>query len=156
MPARADGKGLGSTEAARGSLSDWIVLKDGKIENYQVVTPTAWNVGPRDNTGATGPMERSFIGATIADVSDPVEMGHVARSFDSCLVCTVHAYDEKSGKELSKFRIGAFWKGTSVDVPIQTVCRRIATYPTRARAELAASLMVRAADRNLPHPPLGF
>jgi Ni,Fe-hydrogenase I large subunit len=101
-----EGKGFGSTEAARGSLSDWIVIKDGKIENYQVVTPTAWNVGPRDNTGATGPMERSFIGAEIKDPTDPVEMGHVARSFDSCLVCTVHAYDEKTGKELSKFRIG--------------------------------------------------
>ena len=82
------------------------MIKDGKIDNYQVVTPTAWNVGPRDNNGATGPMERAFIGATIVDPTDPVEMGHVARSFDSCLVCTVHAYDEKSGKELSKFRIG--------------------------------------------------
>jgi Ni,Fe-hydrogenase I large subunit len=102
----ADGKGFGSTEAARGSLSDWIVIKDGKIENYQVVTPTAWNIGPRDNTGVMGPMEKAFVGAEIIDPTDPVEMGHVARSFDSCLVCTVHAYDEKSGKELSKFRIG--------------------------------------------------
>ena len=51
-------------------------------------------------------METAFIGAQITDPSDPVEMGHVARSFDSCLVCTVHAYDEKTGKELSRFRIG--------------------------------------------------
>jgi Ni,Fe-hydrogenase I large subunit len=101
-----EGKGFGSTEAARGCLSDWIVIKDGKIENYQIVTPTAWNIGPRDNGGAQGPMERAFIGAEIVDPTDPVEMGHVARSFDSCLVCTVHAYDEKTGKELSKFRIG--------------------------------------------------
>jgi hydrogenase large subunit len=102
----AEGKGFGSTEAARGSLSDWIIIKDGKIENYQIVTPTAWNIGPRDNSGAQGPMERAFMGAEIVDPMDPVEMGHVARSFDSCLVCTVHAYDEKTGKELSKFRIG--------------------------------------------------
>ncbi len=102
----AEGKGFGSTEAARGSLSDWIVINDGKIENYQVVTPTAWNIGPRDNSGSIGPMEKAFIGAHIVDPTDPVEMGHVARSFDSCLVCTVHAYDEKTGKELSRFRIG--------------------------------------------------
>lgn len=100
------GRGFGSTEAARGSLSDWIVLSNGRIENYQVVTPTAWNIGPRDRTGTHGPMEQSFIGAEIVDPSDPVEMGHVARSYDSCLVCTVHAYDEKTGKELSRFRIG--------------------------------------------------
>ncbi|NWG21732.1 MAG: nickel-dependent hydrogenase large subunit [Chloroflexi bacterium] len=101
-----DGRGFGSTEAARGSLSDWIVLKDGKIENYQVVTPTAWNIGPRDGREVNGPMEQAFVGAPIADPSDPVELGHVARSFDSCLVCTVHAYDEKSGRELARFRIG--------------------------------------------------
>jgi hydrogenase large subunit len=53
-----------------------------------------------------GPMETAFLGAEIKDPTDPVEMGHVARSFDSCLVCTVHAYDEKTGKELSRFRIG--------------------------------------------------
>jgi hydrogenase large subunit len=101
-----EGKGFGSTEAARGSLSDWIVLKNGRIENYQVVTPTAWNIGPRDNKATNGPMEKAFIGARITDPKDPVEMGHVARSFDSCLVCTVHAYDGKTGKELSRFRMG--------------------------------------------------
>ena len=101
----AEGKGFGSTEAIRGSLSDWIVIEDNKIKNYQVVTPTAWNIGPRDGAGTVGPMEKAMIGSTIADADDPVELGHVARSFDSCLVCTVHTYDGKTGKELSKFVI---------------------------------------------------
>ncbi|MEZ5408300.1 MAG: nickel-dependent hydrogenase large subunit [Acidimicrobiales bacterium] len=99
------GKGFGSTEAARGALSDWIVLDGGRIENYQVVTPTAWNIGPRDGQGTLGPIEQALVGSPISDTSDPVELGHVARSFDSCLVCTVHAYDGKSGKELSRFVI---------------------------------------------------
>lgn len=99
----AEGKGFGSTEAARGSLSDWIVLENNKIKNYQVITPTAWNIGPRDGADVLGPMENAFIGSPIVDPEDPVELGHVARSFDSCLVCTVHAYDGKTGKELSKF-----------------------------------------------------
>lgn len=98
-----EGKGFGSTEAARGSLSDWIVIEDGKIANYQVVTPTAWNIGPRDASGNLGPIESALIGSPIKDQEDPVELGHVARSFDSCLVCTVHAYDEKTGRELSRF-----------------------------------------------------
>jgi hydrogenase large subunit len=101
----ASGKGFGSTEAARGSLSDWIVIENGRIENYQVVTPTAWNIGPRDGEGVLGPIERALVGSPIVDTSDPVELGHVARSFDSCLVCTVHAYDGKTGKQLSKFVI---------------------------------------------------
>jgi len=100
------GKGFGSTEAARGALSDWIVIENGKIENYQVVTPTAWNVGPRDGNQVLGPIEKAFIGTRVSNNGDPVELGHVARSFDSCLVCTVHAYDGKTGKQLSRFTVG--------------------------------------------------
>ena len=70
----------------------------------QVVTPTAWNIGPRDGSDVLGPIERALVGSPIVDPEDPVELGHVARSFDSCLVCTVHAYDPK-GRELSKFVI---------------------------------------------------
>ncbi len=99
------GKGWGGTEAARGALQDWVVIEDGKIENYQVVTPTAWNIGPRDSDGALGPIEQALVGTPIADMSDPVELGHVARSFDSCLVCTVHAYDGRTGRELDRFVI---------------------------------------------------
>ena len=100
-----EGKGFGSTEAARGALSDWIVIEDGKIANYQVVTPTAWNIGPRDGSEVLGPIEQALVGSPIRDQEDPVELGHVARSFDSCLVCTVHAYDGKTGRELSRFAI---------------------------------------------------
>ncbi len=102
-----DGQGYGGTEAARGALMDFITLKDGKIENYQVVTPTAWNVGPRDGRGNRGPIETALIGTPIADQHDPLEIGIIARSFDSCLVCTVHAYDGKTGKELARYRTGA-------------------------------------------------
>lgn len=100
-----NGKGWGATEAARGALQDWIVIENGKIANYQVITPTAWNIGPRDAQGTLGPIEQALIGTPIQDMNDPVELGHVARSFDSCLVCTVHAYDGRTGKELNKFVI---------------------------------------------------
>lgn len=53
----------------------------------------------------------------------------------------------------------SFWKDEAnegEDQPIRTVRRRISTYPTRQRAELAASFMVRAAAREQPHPPFGL
>ncbi len=102
---KEEGRGFGATEAARGALADWVILKDGKIENYQVVTPTAWNIGPRDGKEQRGPMEQAMIGARIQNPEDPVELGHIARSYDSCLVCTVHAYDAKTHKQLAKFRV---------------------------------------------------
>ena len=67
---------------------------------------TAWIIGPQGGRSIHSPMEQSFIGSPIKDPTDPVEMGHVARSYDSCLVCTVHTYDGKTGRELAKFRIG--------------------------------------------------
>jgi uptake hydrogenase large subunit len=102
----ASGKGFGSTEAARGALSDWIVIEDGKIANYQVVTPTAWNIGPRDGSENHGPMEKAFLGTPIENPDFPVELAQVAHSYDSCLVCTVHAYDGRTGKQLAQFRMG--------------------------------------------------
>ena len=104
-PIEKDGKGFGATEAARGALAHWIEIKDGVIKNYQVMAPTTWNVGPNDANGNPGPIESALTGIEIEDPSDPVEVGIVARSFDSCLVCTVHAHDEKSGVELSKFKL---------------------------------------------------
>jgi len=43
-------------------------------------------------------MEQSFIGAPVEDIHDPIELGHVARSFDSCIVCTVHATTARLGR----------------------------------------------------------
>jgi hydrogenase large subunit len=103
-PKERDGQGWGATEAIRGALCHWIDIKDGKIKNYQIVAPTTWNVGPRSGAGQRGPIEEALIGAPIADTRDPVEVGHVARSYDSCLVCTVHAHDAKTGEELARFR----------------------------------------------------
>ncbi|MDR0960483.1 MAG: nickel-dependent hydrogenase large subunit [Propionibacteriaceae bacterium] len=98
-------RGYGATEAARGALQDWIVIENGKIANYNVITPSTWNISPRDKDGVRGPMEEAFVGAPVADIHDPVELGHVARSFDSCIVCQVHAYDGKTGREMSQFVI---------------------------------------------------
>lgn len=103
-PTERDGQGWGATEAIRGALCHWIEVKGGKIKNYQMIAPTTWNVGPRADDGERGPIEEALIGTPIADPSDPVEVGHVCRSYDSCLVCTVHAHDAKTGKELARFR----------------------------------------------------
>jgi uptake hydrogenase large subunit len=104
-PKETDGKGFGATEAARGALAHWIEIEGGVIKNYQVIAPTTWNVGPNDEQNNPGPIEAALTGIEIEDPHDPVEVGMVARSFDSCLVCTVHAHDAKSGKELVNFKL---------------------------------------------------
>ena len=93
-----DGQGFGLVMAARGALGHWVKLKDGVIEKYQIITPTSWNASPRDSAGQLGHWEQSLIGLHIADIDDPVEIGHVIRSHDPCLVCTVHLLD--TGKRI--------------------------------------------------------
>ncbi len=46
-----EARGVGFMEAPRGALAHWIVIKDGKIANYQAVVPSTWNAGPRDGSG---------------------------------------------------------------------------------------------------------
>ncbi len=89
MPDSAEGVGL--TEAARGSLGHWITVEKGRIANYQIVAPTTWNFSPRDRSGRPGPLEQALVGAPVRDgETEPVAVQHIVRSFDPCLVCTVH------------------------------------------------------------------
>ncbi|MBF0549523.1 MAG: nickel-dependent hydrogenase large subunit [Deltaproteobacteria bacterium] len=88
-----DGRGFGLLDATRGALSHWVIIEDGKIKRYQIITPTAWNASPRDANGTRGPCEEALIGTKVQDISNPVEVGHVIRSFDACLFCTVHVID---------------------------------------------------------------
>lgn len=92
-PPIEDGEGHGLIQAARGALGHWVEVRGGRITRYQVITPTTWNGSPRDSTGTRGPWEQSLVGTVIAEPDDPVEAGHVVRSFDACLVCAVHAVD---------------------------------------------------------------
>ena len=81
----------------------WVKVKDAKIERYQIITPTAWNASPRDSSGVRGPFEEAVVGTEIKDPDNPIEVEHIIRSFDPCLVCTVHAIDLR--KPLRKITI---------------------------------------------------
>lgn len=86
-----EGSGVGLSEAARGSLGHWVVLKHGRIENYQIVAPTSWNFSPRDAAGTPGALEQALVDAPVLDgEKTPVAVQHIVRSFDPCMVCTVH------------------------------------------------------------------
>jgi Ni,Fe-hydrogenase I large subunit len=86
-----NGEGYGLIEAPRGGLGHWVRIRNSKIEQYQVITPSAWNGSPRDTNGVRGPWEEALVGTAVADIKNPIEADHVLRSFDPCLVCTVHA-----------------------------------------------------------------
>jgi hydrogenase large subunit len=90
-----ESKGVGLSEAPRGALSHWIVIKAGRIENYQMVVPSTWNASPRDMAGKRSAYEESLIGTPVADPESPLEIIRTIHSFDPCIACAVHLYDEK-------------------------------------------------------------
>ncbi|MDZ4177806.1 MAG: nickel-dependent hydrogenase large subunit [Coriobacteriia bacterium] len=77
-----DGEGVGMWEAPRGSVAHYMTIKGGKIDRYNVVAPTTWDMAPRDDNGVRGPMEEALIGTPVADVERPMNVVRVARSFD--------------------------------------------------------------------------
>jgi hydrogenase large subunit len=90
-PAEAEGVGL--EEAPRGALAHWIKIKNGAIDNYQLVVPTTWNGSPRDANQQHSSFEASLIGTPVANLEQPVEIIRTIHSFDPCLACAVHLYD---------------------------------------------------------------
>lgn len=84
------GAGVGFWGASRGALSHWVGVDDGEVDRYQIVTPTTWNLGPRDDAGNPGVFEEALEGMAVPDVSDPTNVMRTVRSFDPCLGCAVH------------------------------------------------------------------
>jgi len=96
-------QGFGFHEAPRGALSHWIVIRDGKIKNYQCVVPSTWNAGPRDSNDTPGPYEASLVGNPMANAQLPLEVLRTIHSFDPCIACAVHMLDP-AGAELSRVK----------------------------------------------------
>jgi hydrogenase large subunit len=96
-------RGFGFHEAPRGTLSHWVVIRDGKIANYQAVVPSTWNAGPRDDKEQPGPYEASLVGNPVADPERPLELIRTIHSFDPCLACAIHTFDP-AGREIIKVR----------------------------------------------------
>jgi hydrogenase large subunit len=90
----AEARGVGMSEAPRGALAHWIVIKDRKIDNYQLVVPSTWNASPRDTKGQLSAYESALIGTPVADPEMPLEILRTIHSFDPCIACAVHLHDE--------------------------------------------------------------
>ncbi|MFZ0158568.1 MAG: nickel-dependent hydrogenase large subunit [Kineosporiaceae bacterium] len=93
-------KGVGFAEVARGTLSHWVRIENGKIGNYQAVVPSTWN-GSGRALGQRGPYEEALAGGhPLVDAAAPLEPLRTIHSFDPCQSCGIHVLDA-TGRELS-------------------------------------------------------
>jgi len=88
-------QGFGLTEAPRGALAHFVKIENNRVKNYQMVVPTTWNASPRDEKGNLSAFEASLVGTPVHDPKIPLEIIRTIHSFDPCLACSVHLYDEK-------------------------------------------------------------
>ena len=77
-------KAIAVVEACRGSLLHNISIEKGLIKSYDVITPTVWNLGPKNKT-QKGIVQKAIIGSPSIEIAKIV-----LRSFDVCSVCTTH------------------------------------------------------------------
>ncbi|MBV7271368.1 nickel-dependent hydrogenase large subunit [Clostridium sp. PL3] len=82
--------GIGLIDTIRGALGHWLQIENKVIKYYDIITPTMWNLSPKDNKGLHGALEKALIDSKINDINQPVEIGRIARSFDPCVSCATH------------------------------------------------------------------
>ena len=92
------GRGVGFADVSRGGLSHWMTIENGKIDNFQLVVPTTWNLGPRDEKGVPSAAEAALVGTPVADPKRPVEILRTIHSFDPCIACSVHVIDGETNE----------------------------------------------------------
>ena len=70
----------------------------GKIEGYQIIIPTTWNMAPINQNGVHGPIEQSLIGCPVEDIEKPINALRTVHSYDPCVSCAVHISEPATGK----------------------------------------------------------
>ncbi|MFI3271052.1 MAG: nickel-dependent hydrogenase large subunit [Pseudomonadota bacterium] len=84
------GEGVGTASVSRGALSHWITIKNGRTENYQMVVPSTWNLGPRCSQDKPSPVEQALVGVPVPDMDRPTDVMRTVHSLDPCIACAVH------------------------------------------------------------------
>ncbi|EYE89116.1 Ni/Fe hydrogenase [Fervidicella metallireducens AeB] len=82
--------GSGLIDTTRGSLAHFVSIENKVIKNYDIITPTGWNLSPMDENGVHGAGEMALINSKIDDIENPIELGRIIRSFDPCVSCATH------------------------------------------------------------------
>lgn len=98
IPEKAYGVGL--IDTTRGALGHWISIDKNVIAHYNIITPTVWNLSPKDESNIPGTIEKALIGTKLNNIKEPIEIGRIVRSFDPCVSCATHLIGAAGDKEI--------------------------------------------------------
>lgn len=135
----------------RGAAGGGLLLKqrnakgDRSVLMTEVLPPT---VGPGRRLAFWDAENAALRVALKADV-ELLPSGFPARA-----VAATTSIEESNGRWVVYLEAG-FWAENATENPVEVVRHRIADYPTRREAEVAARWMERGAEREIPRPPSG-
>jgi len=82
------GSGLGAIEAPRGTLFYDVSLKNGIVENINIITPTAQNIAHLEDDLEEFEKLEGFENLNHEERKDKIKM--LIRAYDPCVTCAVH------------------------------------------------------------------
>ena len=108
VPKSGTQRGVGFWEAGRGYLTHHLIIEDGVIDNYQILTPSTWMASPTDPFGNPGPYEEAARNTplleeyTDAEDFSGIDILRSIRSFDPCMPCTVHLHTDRQADVITE------------------------------------------------------
>jgi len=82
------GEGIGAIEAPRGTLFYDVKIKNGIVENVNIITPTAQNIANLEDDLEEFERLGGFKDLNIKEREDKIKM--LIRAYDPCVTCAVH------------------------------------------------------------------
>ncbi|MFB6168098.1 MAG: nickel-dependent hydrogenase large subunit [Haloferacaceae archaeon] len=131
VPKKGVQRGAGFWEAGRGFLTHHIVIEDGVIDNYQILTPSTWMASPADPFGQPGPYEEAARNTPLLeDYTDQEDFSGIdilrgIRSFDPCMPCTVHLHTDERADVITEDVTACGCSFTEGDQPAEEAIRDI-------------------------------
>ncbi len=100
IPQKGQQLGVGFWGAGRGYVSHHMMIENGTVTNYQIITPSTINASPRDPWGTPGMYETAVLNTPILENSDRgsfqgIDIQRAIRSFDPCMPCTTHVHTDE-------------------------------------------------------------
>ena len=108
IPKKGTFIGVGAWGAGRGFLTHHLVIDNGVIGNYQIITPSTLNAAPRTPWGALGPYEEAVMNTPLLEEFQKfenfqgIDILRAIRSFDPCMPCTTHIMDNNSSHVVTR------------------------------------------------------
>ncbi|MFC4439108.1 MULTISPECIES: nickel-dependent hydrogenase large subunit [Natrialbaceae] len=131
VPSSGTQRGVGFWEAGRGYLTHHVVIEDGVIDTYQILTPSTWMASPTDPFGNPGPYEEAALNTPLleefTDEEDfsGMDILRSIRSFDPCMPCTVHLHTDRQRDVIAEDVTSCGCSFTDGDQPAEEAIRDI-------------------------------